>query len=55
MQLDARSASVSGAKKTATVTSAGRDNPRIDKRVRWRSVPVQKKTTTDKVRLTPNR
>jgi hypothetical protein len=40
---------------TATVTSDARDNPRIDRRVRWRSVPVQKKTTTDKVRLKPNR
>jgi hypothetical protein len=40
---------------TATATSDARDNPRIDKRVRWRSVPVQKKTTTDKVRLKPNR
>jgi hypothetical protein len=40
---------------TATVTSAARDNPRIDRRVRWKSVPVQKKTTTDKVRLNPNR
>ena len=40
---------------TATVTSDARDNPRIDRRVRWRSVPVQKKTTTDKVRLNPNR
>lgn len=40
---------------TATVTSDARDNPRIDRRVRWRSVPVQKKTTIDKVRLNPNR
>jgi hypothetical protein len=40
---------------TATVTSDARDNPRIDRRVRWRSVPVQKKTTTDKVRLNPKR
>ena len=40
---------------TATVTSDARDNPRIDRRVRWRSVPVQKRTTTDKVRLKPNR
>jgi hypothetical protein len=40
---------------TATVTSDARDNPRGDKRVRWKSVPVQKKTTTDKVRLNPNR
>jgi hypothetical protein len=40
---------------TATVTSDARDNPRGDRRVRWRSVPVQKKTTTDKVRLNPNR
>jgi hypothetical protein len=40
---------------TATVTSDARDNPRGDRRVRWRSVPVQKKTTTDKVRLKPNR
>jgi hypothetical protein len=40
---------------TATVTSDARDNPRIDRRVRWKSVPVQKKTTTDKVRLKPNR
>ena len=28
---------------------------RIDRRVRWKSVPVQKKTTTDKVRLNPKR
>jgi hypothetical protein len=40
---------------TATVTSDARDNPRKDKRVRWSSVPVQRKTTTDKVRLKPNR
>jgi hypothetical protein len=40
---------------TATVTSDARDNPRGDRRVKWRSVPVQKKTTTDKVRLKPNR
>jgi hypothetical protein len=40
---------------TATATSDARDNPRIDRRVKWRSVPVQKKTTTDKVRLNPNR
>ena len=40
---------------TATATSDARDNPRKDKRVRWKSVPVQKKTTTDKVRLKPKR
>jgi hypothetical protein len=40
---------------TATVTSDARDNPRIDRRVRWSSVPVQKRTTTDRVRLKPNR
>ncbi|HEX8646222.1 MAG TPA: hypothetical protein VF715_04935 [Thermoleophilaceae bacterium] len=40
---------------TATVTSDARDNPRIDRRVRWKSVPVQKKTKTAKVRLNPNR
>ena len=40
---------------TATATADGRDNPRGDKRVRWKSVPVQKKTTTAKVRLNPNR
>jgi hypothetical protein len=40
---------------TATVTFDARDNPRIDKRVRWRSVPVQRKTTVDKVRLKPKR
>jgi hypothetical protein len=40
---------------TATVTSDARDNPRIDRRVRWRSVPVQKRTTTDRVRLRPSR
>jgi hypothetical protein len=36
---------------TATATSDARDNPRRDHRVRWSSVPVQKKTTVDKVRL----
>ena len=40
---------------TATATSDARDNPRIDRRVRWSSVPVQRKTTTDRVRLKPNR
>jgi hypothetical protein len=40
---------------TATVTSEARDNPRIDRRVRWKTVPVQRKTTTDKVRLNPKR
>jgi hypothetical protein len=40
---------------TATATSDARDNPRIDRRVRWKTVPVQKKTTTDKVRLNPKR
>jgi hypothetical protein len=40
---------------TATATSDARDNPRKDKRVRWKSVPVQKKTTTAKVRLKPNK
>jgi hypothetical protein len=40
---------------TATATSDARDNPRIDRRVRWKSVPVQKKTTTDKVRINPKR
>jgi hypothetical protein len=39
---------------TATAIADGRDNPRGDKRVRWKSVPVQKKTTTAKVRLNPN-
>ena len=40
---------------TATATSDARDNPRIDRRVKWRSVPVQKRTRTAKVRLRPNR
>jgi hypothetical protein len=40
---------------TATATSDARDNPRIDRRVRWKTVPVQRKTTTDRVRLRPNR
>ncbi|MEA2473253.1 MAG: hypothetical protein QOE06_1168 [Thermoleophilaceae bacterium] len=38
---------------TATVTSDAHDNPRIDKRAKWSSVPVQRKTTTRKVRLNP--
>jgi hypothetical protein len=36
---------------TATATSDARDNPRGDRRVKWKSVPVQKKTRTDKVRV----
>jgi hypothetical protein len=40
---------------TATATSDARDNPRIDRRVRWKTVPVQKKTRTDKVRVNPKR
>ena len=40
---------------TATATSVARDNPRIDRRVKWKTVPVQRKTTTDKVRINPKR
>jgi hypothetical protein len=40
---------------TATATSDARDNPRIDRRVKWKTVPVQKKTTTDRVRINPKR
>ena len=40
---------------TATVTSDARDNPRGDRRVKWKTVPVQRKTTTDRVRINPKR
>jgi hypothetical protein len=40
---------------TATATANAKDNPRKDKRVKWSSVPVQKKITTAKVKLTPNK
>jgi hypothetical protein len=40
---------------TATATSDARDNPRIDRRVKWKTVPVQRKTRTDKVRVNPKR
>jgi hypothetical protein len=42
-------------KLTATATAEARDNPRGDDRVKWDSVPVQEKTTTDRVVLTPDR
>jgi hypothetical protein len=42
-------------KVTATVTAEGRDNPRSDDRVKSDSVPVQEKTTTHQVVLTPDR
>lgn len=42
-------------KVTATATAEARDNPRGDKRVKWGSVPVQEKTTTDQVVLQPDK
>ncbi|HEX8052910.1 MAG TPA: PASTA domain-containing protein [Thermoleophilaceae bacterium] len=38
-----------------TLTADARDNPRADDRVKWDSVPVQEKTTTDQVTLTPDK
>jgi hypothetical protein len=39
-------------KVTATATADTHDNPRSDDRVKWDSVPVQEKTTTEQVALT---
>ncbi|MDQ3933543.1 MAG: PASTA domain-containing protein [Actinomycetota bacterium] len=41
-------------KVTATATADAHDNPRADDRVKWDSVPVQSKTTTEEVVLTPD-
>ncbi len=41
-------------KVTATATADAHDNPRSDDRVKWDSVPVQQKTTTEEVVLTPD-
>jgi beta-lactam-binding protein with PASTA domain len=40
---------------TGTLTADANDNPRADKRVKWDSVPVQQKTTTDKLLLKPDK
>jgi hypothetical protein len=43
---------IQGAKKvTGTLTADARDNPRGDDRVKWDSVPVQQKTSTDQIVL----
>ena len=39
----------------ATLTADTHDNPRGDDRVKWDTVPVQSKTTTDAVVLTPDK
>lgn len=39
----------------ATATADAHDNPRSDARVKWDSVPVQQKTTSDRVVLTPDK
>jgi PASTA domain-containing protein len=38
-----------------TLTADTNDNPRADDRVKWDSVPVQQKTTTDKITLVPDK
>jgi hypothetical protein len=37
-----------------TLTAEARDDPRDDPRVKWDSVPVQEKTTTDSITLKPD-
>ncbi|HEX8647028.1 MAG TPA: PASTA domain-containing protein [Thermoleophilaceae bacterium] len=40
---------------TGTLTAAAHDDPRGDSRVKWDSVPVQTKTTTGQITLTPDK
>jgi hypothetical protein len=42
-------------KVVATATADTHDNPRSDDRAKWDSVPVQQKTTTDQVTITPDK
>jgi hypothetical protein len=42
-------------KVTGTLTADARDNPRGDDRAKWDSVPVQEKTSTDQIVLTPDK
>jgi hypothetical protein len=39
----------------ATLTADTNDNPRADDRVKWDTVPVQQKTTSDKILLKPDK
>jgi hypothetical protein len=42
-------------KVTGTLTAEARDNPRGDDRVKWDSVPVQEKTSSDQIVLAPDK